>query len=240
MIIHKLLLRFFRHGDDDGFYLMQAQDSIRWLKQVGVKIGPGTSVLDLGCGHGVFGSEFARLGCDVTFADQQNNLRSQFQTARFLKLDLDQDDYGGPGRYDLVVCSNVFEHLAKPHRLLSESWRLLRPEGKFYLSWTNWLSPFGGHEFSPFHFLGAQRGHLVYDRLIKRKRNHTPFENLYPTYIGHVLGTLRRSPTLQIERMAPRYYTEFPFLLKLPGLREFLAWNCALLLCRKAVSVPPG
>ena len=43
----------------------------------------------------------------------------------------------------------------------------------------------------------------------------------------------RVGPRLEVEAMAPRYYTEFSLLMRLPGVREFLAWNCALLLRRR-------
>jgi hypothetical protein len=71
---------------------------------------------------------------------------------------------------------------------------------------------------------------LIYDKFVGRKRFHTPFVNLYPTYIGSILRVIRRDPHLRIVAIAPRYYTEFAFLLRIPGLREFLAWNCALLI----------
>jgi hypothetical protein len=48
-----------------------------------------------------------------------------------------------------------------------------------------------------------------------------------------VLKKIRKSPTLAIRRAAPRYYTEFSFLIGVPVLREFAAWNCALLIGRK-------
>ncbi len=35
---------------------------------------------------------------------------------------------------------------------------------------------------------------------------------------------------LRIERLAPRYYSEFAFLVHLPVAREFLTWNCAMLI----------
>lgn len=234
MIIHQLLLRGLKHGDDAVFYLMQAQDSIRWLERAGVALTPETEVLDLGCGHGVFGAEFRKRGCQVTFADQTNYLLPEVQAERFLPVDLDADDYASLGQYDLVVCSNVFEHLARPDRFISECSKLLKDHGKLYLSWTNWLSPWGGHEFSPFHYLGPRRGHLVYDKLMKRRRKHTPFENLFPTCIGQTLERIRRSSNLMIIHVAPRYYTELSFLVRVPVVREFLTWNCALLLGRKA------
>jgi SAM-dependent methyltransferase len=233
MIIHKLIAQCLRHGDDSRFYLDQARDAIRWIEQGGVTFGTDCRVLDLGCGHGIFGAELAKRGCQVTFADDTNLLSPEVAASRFLAINLDRDDISVLGEYELVVCSNVFEHLAKAEDFLASAHKILSPKGRLYLSWTNWLSPWGGHEFSPFHYLGPRRGHLVYDKLFKGKRKHTPFENLFPTYIGQTLAAIRRSPNLVILRATPRYYTEFSFLIRVPVVREFLTWNCALLIGKK-------
>jgi len=233
MILHKLLARFLRHRDDAFFYLLQAQDAIRWIEQSGVAIGSNVRALDLGCGHGVFGAELLKRGCAVTFADETSSLLPEIADAPFRKINLDQDDVAALGEFDLVICSNVFEHLAKPERFLHSAHKLLAPQGRLYLSWTNWLSPWGGHEFSPLHYLGPRRGHLVFDKLSRQKRKHTPFVNLFPTYIGKTLREIKTHSSLELRRMTPRYYTEFSFVMSLPLLREFLAWNCAMLLGRK-------
>ncbi len=230
MIIHKLLVRYFRHGDDNVFYLMQAHDSIRWLEQTGVALTPQTEVLDLGCGHGVFGGEFRKKGCRVTFADYVNQLFPEIQAERFLKVDLDEDDYSTLGKYDLVIFSNVFEHLANPDKFIAECSKLLKPTGKLYLSWTNWLSPFGGHDFAPFHYLGPRSGRWIKYKLTGKWSEHVPYAGLYPTYIGRTLKKIRATPGLKVSRICSRYYTEFSFLLRIPIAREFLAWNCALLI----------
>jgi SAM-dependent methyltransferase len=233
VIIHKLIARALKHGDDAYFYSLQAADAIRWIEQSGVLLGPQTRVLDLGCGHGIFGAGLAKRGCQVTYSDTKNTLQGDAAGGRFLQLDIDRDDLASLGEYDLVVCSNVFEHLTQPDKFLSAVHRVLSPQGKLYLSWTNWLSPWGGHEFSPFHYLGPRRGQALYDKLIKKRRNHSVFESLFPTYIGPTLKKLRHSPTLVVRRGAPRYYTECSFLIHLPVVREFLTWNCALLIGRR-------
>ena len=230
MILPKLLSRFAKHRDDAVFYEMQAEDAIRWLASKGVPLTAETTVLDLGCGHGVFGGALLKRGCKVTFADEKNYLLPQFQNERFLGVNLDRDSISALGRFDLVICSNVLEHLAKPERLLGEVADILNPGGRFYLSWTNWLSPWGGHEFSPLHYLGAGVGPRIYDKLAKRPRFHKPFENLFPTYIGTIMTVVRRNRRLTIDSVAPRYYTEFAWLMKVPVIREFLAWNCAMLI----------
>ena len=233
MIIHKLLARFFRHKDDEVFYLMQAEAAIDWIGAQGIKIGEGISALDLGCGHGIFGRELMKRGCNVVFSDDENFLAKDIVGQKFVRFNIDRDDMKIPGKYDLVICSNVFEHLAQPERFIRNAHELLKPQGVLYLSWTNWLSPWGGHEFSPLHYLGSRRGHLVYDKLTGRQRKHTPYVNLFPTYIGSALKLISENNALQIKSLAPRYYTEFGFIMHIPLVREFLAWNCAMLVARK-------
>lgn len=230
MIIHKLLACGLAHGDSAEFYRLQARDAIGWLERHGVIFGPDTSVLDLGCGHGAFGLELLRRGCPVTFADAVQEQPSAIPADCFRTIDLDRDEIARLGRHAVVICSNVLEHLARPERLIASVGQVLLPEGRLYLSWTNWLSPWGGHEFSPFHYLGSRWGIRVYDRLIGRPRRHTPFVNLFPTSIGRTLAWVRRRPELKVLASAPRYYPEFAWLTRLPGLREFLVWNCALLI----------
>jgi SAM-dependent methyltransferase len=230
MILHKLILHHLAHRDDADFYALQALDAIDWLEKQGVRLAPSTQALDLGCGHGILGGELLKRGCHVTFADEVDFLLPHVPKGLFRRLNLDQEDPATLGTFDLVICSNVYEHLARPEPFIGSMSGLLNPGGWFYLSWTNWLSPWGGHEFSPFHYLGAKHGPRAFDRLTGRKRLHTPFINLFPTYIGGTLKCLRRQPDLQVLKVAPRYYPELSWLTRLPLLREFVTWNCAVLL----------
>jgi 2-polyprenyl-3-methyl-5-hydroxy-6-metoxy-1,4-benzoquinol methylase len=200
------------------------------MQRQGVRFNDHTTVLDLGCGHGLFGLALQLLGCKVVFSDEQKS--SQLPAASFRPLNIDRDALASLGTYDVVICSNVYEHLAKPTQFIRAIPELLKPQGYCYLSWTNWLSPWGGHEFSPFHYLGATRGHRVFDRLTQRPRKHTPFVNLYPTYVGDTMRQIRQVAGLRVIKAAPRYYTELSWIMHLPLLRELLAWNAAILLQR--------
>ena len=232
MIIHRLIAHHMKHGDDAEFYRIQAQDSIDWLTRNGIAITSGVAVLDLGCGHGLFGRELGKLGCSLTFADQSKDLAAELSTAPFLQIDLDKDSFSTLGNHDLVICSNVLEHLSNPDRFLKNCRSILNPGGHLYLSWTNWLSPWGGHDFSPFHYLGPHTGHKIYDKIVGRKRIHTPFETLYPTHIGRMLHQIHHLDGLRVVKTVPRYYSEFEILMNIPLLREFTAWNCAMLIQR--------
>lgn len=232
MIIHRLIARHLKHGDDAEFYRLQGDDAITWLINQAVPCGPKTRVLDLGCGHGIFGRLLTERECQVSYADQENQLAPDLRQETFIPIDLDHDSFTKLGQHDLVICSNVLEHLANPDRFLTECRSILLPGGHLYLSWTNWLSPWGGHDFSPFHYLGPQTGHRIFDRIIKRERIHTPFETLYPTYIGEILRKVDQLEGLEVVRTIPRYYPELAVLMKIPWLREFTAWNCAMLIRR--------
>ena len=233
MIIHKLIAHHSKHKDDAVFYQMQAADAIRWIAESGIQFDNKTKVLDLGCGHGIFGAELVKKNCQVTFSDEWSSLLPELSHCNFIKFNIDGEDVAKLGTYDLVVCSNVYEHLSKPKEFIASAHKMLAPGGCLYLSWTNWLSPWGGHEFSPFHYLGKGRGHLIFDRVTGRKRKHTPFQNLFPTYIGTTLEMIAANKELQVMKVAPRYYTELGFLMHIPIAREFLAWNCAMLIGRK-------
>ena len=230
MIIHKLLLRYLKHGDDSVFYQLQAEDSIRWLEKQGMALTAQTRVLDLGCGHGVFGQALKKRGCLVTFADQDNYLYPELKSSPFVRVDIDNDNLGNIGEYDLVICSNVFEHLAKPDKFLAQCTHMLATNGRLYLSWTNWLSPFGGHDYALFHYFGPRFGRWIKFKLTGKWSYHVPYAGLYPTYIGRTFAQLKKNPKVKILRMASRYYPEFSFIVHVPLVREFLAWNCALLI----------
>jgi SAM-dependent methyltransferase len=232
VLIQRLIRHHLEQGADGAFYRMQAVDAMGWLEQQGVRLGQGVRALDLGCGSGIFGGELRQRGCAVTFADEKDWLAPALAGAPFRAVNLDRDELALLGRHDLVICSNVLEHLARPERLLSGCADLLEPGGRFYLSWTNWLSPWGGHDFSPLHYLGPRLGPRLWDRWVRRPRQLKPFENLYPTHVGSTLRMLRRNPAVRIVKVVPRYYPELAWLMRVPGLREFAAWNCAVLLER--------
>src|SRR5919108_846599 len=92
MIIHKLVARHLRHMDDPKFYLMQAQDAVAWLEKKGVELSPTTHALDLGCGHGIFGAELLKRGCQVEFADEVNYLTPDIDNAVFKKVNVEEED----------------------------------------------------------------------------------------------------------------------------------------------------
>jgi SAM-dependent methyltransferase len=229
VILHKLIFRFIRHRDDTGFYRIQARDTVRWLEKVGIRLGSDVTALDLGSGHGIIGGELMKKGCRVTFADESNGLLDEYRDAEFRSFDIEKGKLCSLGQYDLVICSNVLEHISRPDIFLGSVDCLLKPGGKLYLSWTNWLSPWGGHDYSPFHYLGVYRGLRLYDRFIGKPRVHTPYVTLFPTSIAGTLRDVRGNRRLRVAGVLPRYYPRLSFITRVPVVREFLTFNCLII-----------
>src|SRR6185437_6682534 len=137
------------------------------------------------------------------------------------------------GTADVVFSSNVLEHVPDPMGLIEEMIRATRPGGLVYLSYTNWYSPWGGHEMSPWHYLGPRYAERRYIRRNQRKPKHEVGANLFRVHVGPVLRALRARPDIEIVAARPRYYPRWcRLLLRLPGLREVATWNLMLIMRR--------
>ncbi len=111
--------------------------------------------------------------------------------------------------------------------------RATRPGGLIYLSFTNWYSPWGGHEMSPWHYLGAGRAERRYRRKHGRLPKNAVGSSLFPLHIGPVLRMMRARADVEVVAARPRYYPDWCWpLLLIPGLREIATWNLMLILRR--------
>jgi SAM-dependent methyltransferase len=134
---------------------------------------------------------------------------------------------------DGVFCSNLLEHAPDTEGVFAEVARVLRPGGWAWVSWTNWYSPWGGHEITPYQYLGPRWGPRVYERFHGRPRKNVPGEGLFPVHVGPTIRLAASDRRLRLIDAVPRYYPSQRWLLKVPALREVLAWNCLLLLERR-------
>ena len=73
----------------------------------------------------------------------------------------------------------MLEHVPDPAGFADELVRVVRPGGLVVLSYTNWLSPWGGHETSPFHYLGGRRAIRLYARRYGHPPKNRVGENLF-------------------------------------------------------------
>ena len=110
--------------------------------------GTGLQVCDLGCGNGYLASLLGQQGHDVTGVDASESgialARTHYQGdhVRFVRAELDAaQPIGDPGSYDVVVSSDVVEHLYRPAALVETAHLLLKPGGTLIIGtpYHGWL-----------------------------------------------------------------------------------------------------
>lgn len=138
------------------------------------------------------------------------------------------------GLADLTFSSNVLEHVPAAEPFLAEMVRVTRPGGLLYLSFTAWFSPWGGHETSPWHYLGGRRAAARYERINHRPPGNLFGRSLFAQHVGPVLRLARSRADLDILEAIPRYYPSWlDWVVKVPGLREVATWNLLLVMRRR-------
>lgn len=136
---------------------------------------------------------------------------------------------------DLAHSSNVLEHVPHPFDLLGEMARILRPDtGIGYVSFTNWFSPWGGHETSPWHYLGGRWSVDRYRRRNGRAPKNEFGVSLHPLHVGSVLDWFAARPDLEVVWAGPRYLPPWmSWILALRGVREVVTWNLVVIFRRR-------
>lgn len=93
------------------------------------------SICDLGCGNGHIAGRLAPLGYQVTGIDASRSgiriARSAYPDVNFIEALLDRNlvHQSTLNDFDLVISSDVIEHLYRPSALLETAFALLKPDG---------------------------------------------------------------------------------------------------------------
>lgn len=218
-------------SEPEVFYGDLAADTVQEvLEHAGLD---GATVVDVGCGPVQFADAFAAAG------------------ARYVGLDVDVHTQGGTrggpvvsargehlpfadGCADVVLSSNVMEHVPAPGLLGREMIRVVRPGGLVLISYTAWYSPHGGHETAPFHYLGGEYAARRYARVHGHEPKNRFGTSLFAAHVGQGMAWARRQSDVDVVAMVPRYHPWWATgVLRVPVLREFLSWNLLIVLRRR-------
>jgi len=234
--------RLLSEKDYRRFQAFQASQLLDYLARHRITV-QHQLLLDLGSGVAGYSQEFVKrgarvIGVDLVCPPLGLEHLSQVQ-ASALAIPLKT------AGMDIVFCASLIEHVAEPQVLLREIERVLKPGGVCYLSFPPYYSPVGGHEFSPFHYLGerfairlVQRSTSVPDwvsQLYHAPREAKSFSELYAGW-GLYKMTIRKFKRL-VSQTRFKYinistrYMPISFV-RWPVLGDLLTWHAQFLLVK--------
>jgi SAM-dependent methyltransferase len=226
----RTLWRLFRAEKEDPapFYRLLAAEAAEDLER---RYGPfaGRTIVDLGCGPGFYTEALRATGAQVIPVDNDEDEMTMVGNAPEGALLADAgalplDDESVDGAF----CSNLLEHTPNTAAVIGEIERILRPGGWGYISWTNWYSPWGGHDMTPYQYLGPRWGPRLYERRHGPPRKNPYGAGLWAVHVGPTMREVESRPRLRVERVEPRYWPRLAFICRIPVLRELLTWNCVI------------
>lgn len=221
--------------DPDTFYRYLAADTVRQLRPHLTL--EGATAVDIGGGPGYTAEALKAEGatcCVVEYAHGELLLHE-----RSPDVAVQGDGQALPiatGSVQLAHSSNVLEHVPNPSDMLSEMARVLEPErGIGYMTFTNWYSPWGGHETSPWHYLGGQRAVRRFEKRTGQAPKNEFGKSLFPLHISDVLRWFEAREDLEVVWVGPRYLPEWArAIVRVPGAREVVTWNLVVVFRRRA------
>jgi len=236
----KHLFTLFRREptDPDTFYRYLAADTIRQLRPYLTL--EGATAVDIGGGPGYTAEALKAEGascCVVEYVHDELLLHE-----RSPDVAVQGDGQSLPvatGSVQLAHSSNVLEHVPNPNDMLAEMARVLEPDtGIGYMTFTNWYSPWGGHETSPWHYLGGQRAVRRFEKRNGQAPKNEFGKSLFPLHISEVLRWFEARDDLEVLWVGPRYLPEWARpIVRVPAVREVVTWNLVVVFRRRAGGV---
>ncbi|MGW5879307.1 class I SAM-dependent methyltransferase [Nocardiopsis terrae] len=230
-----LFTAFRREQTDPAFFYGRlARDTVDQLRSYTPLAGE--LVVDVGGGPGYFADELRAAGARCLCVDSDahemtlHGREADSGAVQGSALDLPLLS----GTVDVCFSSNVLEHVPDRVRMADEMVRVTRPGGLVYLSYTLWLSPWGGHETSPWHYLGGSYAADRFTRKHGRRPKNDFGRSMYAAYAKEMLRWVRGRSDVDVVDIRPRYLPSWMKpVVHVPLLREIVTWNLLIVLRRR-------
>jgi SAM-dependent methyltransferase len=235
------LFKGFLHEQKDPitFYRLLADDAVREMSRYCQLTG--ARVIDIGGASGYVGDAIVDAGASSLTVEYDWD--QIVEHGRRLQHGVQGDGLALPifdAAFDVAYTSNVLEHVPDPEQMLQEMVRVVCPGGIVFVTFTNWLSPWGGHETAPWHYFGGDWAARRYEKRYGEKPKNLYGVSLYRLSIGRVLRWAKACGDVEVLDAYPRYYPHWTApLVRIPGLREVATWNLALVLRRRNADANP-
>lgn len=214
--------------EPEVFYGALARDTIGILGQHTAL--DNATLLDVGCGPEQFAREFAARGVRYVGLDVDAHTVQAHPLASAV-VGVGERLPFADASFDVVMSSNVMEHVRQPGLVADEMLRVAKPGGVVLISYTAWLSPWGGHETSPWHYLGGTRAAQRYEQRTGQPPKNRFGSTMFAAYVGPGVRWSRRQRQAEVLECVPRYHPSWAsWVVAVPGLRELASWNLLLVL----------
>jgi len=149
------------HGDRRRYFEIQVDNTKKYVIPFIEKyktLGPGTRVLEIGCGEAGVLKAFTDRGCTGVgveldeprlvmarewMQDELANNKISFLSKDVYKVNVEEEF---KGKFDIIVLKDVIEHIYDQAKLISWMKTFLNDGGVIFFGFPPWQMPFGGHQ----------------------------------------------------------------------------------------------
>ncbi len=102
-------------------------------------------ILDVGCGNGIMSIALSSMGFEVLGIDidptsiQKANELNEYPNVRFIVMDVEDEMLNDS--FDVVICSEVLEHLKDPEKIIRQIHDTMKPDSLFIVTTPNGYGP---------------------------------------------------------------------------------------------------